>query len=199
MIAHQKNTNWRSNMFSHLTERLARSFKHLSGQSQFTEENMQQALRDIRLSLLEADVALPVIKDFLDEIKQKTLGQAVSTHLKPDQALLKIVQEELIHLLGDTHSELNFKTQPPAVFLMAGLQGSGKTTTAAKLARYLQETEKKKVMLVSTDIYRPAAIHQLKLLADELGVAFFPSEPNELPLTIVKNALDSAKKQFMDV
>ena len=186
-------------MFSHLTERLARSFKHLSGQSQFTEENMQQALRDIRLSLLEADVALPVIKDFLDEIKQKTLGQAVSTHLKPDQALLKIVQEELIHLLGDTHSELNFKTQPPAVFLMAGLQGSGKTTTAAKLARYLQETEKKKVMLVSTDIYRPAAIHQLKLLADELGVAFSPAEQNESPISIVNTALDRAKKQFMDV
>ena len=186
-------------MFDNLTERLARSFKHLTGQSRFTEDNMHQALRDVRLSLLEADVALPVIKDFLEEVKQKALGQVVNTHLKPEQALVKIVHDELVHLMGDTHAELNFNTQPPAVFLMAGLQGSGKTTTAAKLARYLKEMEKKKVMLVSADVYRPAAIHQLKLLANELDVAFSPAEPNESPLAIVKKALDSAKKQFMDV
>jgi signal recognition particle subunit SRP54 len=186
-------------MFDHLTDRLARSFKQLTGQNKFTEDNMQQALRDVRLSLLEADVALPVIKDFIEKIKLSALGQEISTSLKPDQALLKIVHQELVHLMGDHHVELNFKTQPPAVFLMAGLQGSGKTTTAAKLARFLQETEKKKVMLVSADIYRPAAIEQLQRLAHEVGATFFPSEPHDSPLTIVKNALDQAKKQFMDI
>jgi signal recognition particle subunit SRP54 len=186
-------------MFENLTERLTRTFKNLSGQGRLTEENMQQALREIRLSLLEADVALPVIKNFIEEIKQKALGQEVATSLKPDQALVKIVHDELIHIMGDTRAELNFKTQPPAIFLMAGLQGSGKTTSAAKLARYLKDTEKKKVMLVSTDVYRPAAIQQLKLLAEQLEVAFFPSESHELPLSIAQKALESAKKQFMDV
>ena len=173
-------------MFDNLTERLTRAFKNLSGQGRFTEENMQQALREVRLSLLEADVALPVIKEFIEAIKQKALGQDVAASLKPDQALVKIVHDELVHVMGDARAELNFKTQPPAVFLMAGLQGSGKTTSAGKLARYLKDTEKKKVMLVSTDVYRPAAIQQLKLLADQLDVAFFPSESHE-------------HKQFMDV
>lgn len=186
-------------MFDNLTERLTRTFKNLSGQGRLTEDNMQQALREVRLSLLEADVALPVIKEFIEHIKQKALGQEVMTSLKPEQALVKIINDELIHIMGDTRSELNFKTQPPAVFLMAGLQGSGKTTTAAKLARYLKETEKKKVMLVSVDVYRPAAIQQLGLLAKELDVGFFPSESTEQPLSIVEKALDSAKKQFMDV
>ncbi len=186
-------------MFENLTERLTRTFKNLSGQGRLTEDNMQQALREVRLSLLEADVALPVIKEFIEHIKQKALGQDVMTSLKPDQALVKIIHDELIHIMGDTRSELNLKTQPPAVFLMAGLQGSGKTTSAAKLARYLKETEKKKVMLVSVDVYRPAAIKQLEVLAKELDVAFFSSEPTERPLTIVNNALDSAKKQFMDI
>lgn len=186
-------------MFENLTERLTRTFKNLSGQGRLTEDNMQQALREVRLSLLEADVALPVIKDFIEHVKQKALGQEVMTSLKPDQALVKIVHDELVHIMGDARVELNFKTQPPAVFLMAGLQGSGKTTSAAKLARYLKETEKKKVMLVSVDIYRPAAIEQLKCLATELDVAFFPSEPTESPLTIVNKALDSAKKQYMDI
>ncbi len=186
-------------MFENLTERLTRTFKNLSGQGRLTEDNIQQALREVRLSLLEADVALPVIKEFIEHIKQKALGQDVMTSLKPDQALVKIIHDELIHIMGDTRSELNLKTQPPAVFLMAGLQGSGKTTSAAKLARYLKETEKKKVMLVSVDVYRPAAIKQLEVLAKELDVAFFSSEPTERPLTIVNNALDSAKKQFMDI
>lgn len=186
-------------MFENLTERLTRTFKNLSGQGHLTEENMQQALREVRMSLLEADVALPVVKEFIEHVKQKALGQEVMTSLNPDQALVKIVHDELIHVLGDTRSELNFKTQPPAVFLMAGLQGSGKTTSAAKLARYLKETEKKKVMLVSVDVYRPAAIQQLNLLATELDVAFFSAEPTEQPITIAKKALESAKKQFMDV
>ncbi|WP_133128731.1 signal recognition particle protein [Legionella nagasakiensis] len=186
-------------MFENLTERLTRTFKHLSGQGRLTEDNMQQALREVRLSLLEADVALPVVKEFIEEVKQKALGQEVMTSLKPDQALVKIVHDELIHVMGDTRSELNFKTQPPAIFLMAGLQGSGKTTSSAKLARYLKETEKKKVMLASTDVYRPAAIQQLKLLADELDIAFFPADVHEQPLIIAKNALESAKKQFIDV
>lgn len=186
-------------MFENLTERLGRAFKNIRGQGRLTEDNMQNALREVRLSLLEADVALPVIKEFIEQIKQKALGQEVMTSLNPDQALVKIVNDELTHIMGDTRAELNFKTQPPAVILLAGLQGSGKTTSAAKLARYLKETEKKKVMLVSVDIYRPAAIQQLKLLAKELDVTFFDAAIDEKPLNIVNQALDSAKKQFMDV
>lgn len=186
-------------MFDNLTERLTRTFKNLSGKGRLTEENIQDALREVRLSLLEADVALPVVKEFITHVKEKALGQEVMTSLKPDQALIKIVHDELVHVMGDEREELNFKTQPPAVFLMAGLQGSGKTTSTAKLAKYLKENEKKKVMLVSTDVYRPAAIHQLKLLADDLDVAFFPAEAHEQPVAIAQKALDSAKKQFMDV
>lgn len=186
-------------MFENLTERLTRAFKNLSGQGRLTEENMQQMLREVRISLLEADVALPVVKDFIEQVKQKSVGQEVATSLKPDQALLKIVHDELVHILGDARVELDFKTQPPAVFLMAGLQGSGKTTSAAKLARYLKETENKKVMLVSVDVYRPAAIAQLKVLATQLDVAFFDADPQEQPLAIAQKALESAKKQYMDV
>ena len=186
-------------MFNQLTERLTQSLKRLSGESRFTEENTQQALRDVRVSLLEADVALPVIKDFIDALKQKTFGQEVKTHLKPEQALLQIVRDELIHLMGDKHVELELKTQPPAVILLAGLQGSGKTTTAAKLARWLTEQEEKKVMLVSADVYRPAAIQQLERLSLDLNLAFFPSEPSQLPVDIVKNALTQAKKQGIEV
>ena len=186
-------------MFENLTERLTRTFKNLSGKGRLTEDNMQEALREVRLSLLEADVALPVVKSFIEDIKTKALGQEVLGSLKPEQALVKIVRDELVHVLGDARAELNFKAQPPAVFLLAGLQGSGKTTSAAKLARYLKDTEKKKVMLVSADVYRPAAIQQLKVLADELNVVCFPTDPNALPLEIVKQAVLAAKKQFMDV
>ena len=186
-------------MFENLTERLTRTFKNLSGQGRFTEENMQHAMREIRVSLLEADVALPVIKDFLEQVKQKALGQDVATSLKPDQALVKIVREELIEVMGGARAELDFKTQPPAVMLMAGLQGSGKTTSTAKLARYLRDTEKKKVMMVSVDVYRPAAIQQLNLLATELDIAHFPADPTDKPIVIAQKALDYAKKQFMDV
>lgn len=186
-------------MFETLTERLTRTFKNLRGQGRLTEENVQHALREVRLSLLEADVALPVIKEFIEQVKQKALGQEVLTELNPDQAFIKIVHDELIHIMGDERAELNFKTQPPAVFLMAGLQGSGKTTSTAKLARYLKESENKKVMVTSVDVYRPAAIQQLKVLADQIGVTFFPAESNEQPLAIAKKSLDAAKKQYMDV
>lgn len=186
-------------MFENLTERLSRTFKNISGKGRLTEANMQEALREVRLSLLEADVALPVIKEFIEHVKQKALGQEVLTSLNPDQALIKIVHDELIHIMGDTRSELDLKTQPPAIILLAGLQGSGKTTSAAKLARFLKDTEKKKVMLVSVDVYRPAAIRQLQILSTELDVAFFEAKATDLPLNIAKNAIDSAKKQFMDV
>ncbi|MBA2657816.1 MAG: signal recognition particle protein [Tatlockia sp.] len=186
-------------MFENLTERLTRAFKNISGQGRLSEENMQQMLREVRMSLLEADVALTVVKEFIEQVKQKALGQEVATSLNPDQALIKIVHDELVHILGDERVELDFKTQPPAVFLMAGLQGSGKTTSSAKLARFLKETENKKVMLVSVDVYRPAAITQLRVLANQLDVAFFDAEVHDNPLTIAKNALESAKKQYMDV
>jgi signal recognition particle subunit SRP54 len=186
-------------MFENLTERMARTFKNLTGQGRLSQENMQQALREIRLSLLEADVALPVIKAILEKVKQEALGQEVATHLKPDQALIKIIQNELVAIMGGERAQLDFKTQPPAVFLMAGLQGSGKTTSTAKLARYLRDAEKKKVMMVSVDVYRPAAIQQLNTLATQLDIPFYNASPNESPLVIAQKALDQAKKQFINV
>ncbi|OGV46040.1 MAG: signal recognition particle protein [Legionellales bacterium RIFCSPHIGHO2_12_FULL_42_9] len=186
-------------MFENLTEHLARTFKNFSGQGRFTEENMQQALRDVRLSLLEADVALPVVKHFIEQIKQKALGQEISLNLKANQALVKIIHDELVLTLGAEYVELNFKTQPPAVILMCGLQGSGKTTSSAKLARYITEIKNKKVMLASVDIYRPAAIEQLKQLAAQINTPFYTDNLNDKPVDIAKRALDSAKKQYMDV
>lgn len=186
-------------MFENLTDRLSRSFKNLSGQGRLTEQNTQEALREVRMSLLEADVALPVVKEFIEQVRQKALGQEVSQELNPQQAFIKIVNDELTRIMGDERSSLDFKTQTPAIFLMAGLQGSGKTTSTAKLARHLKEEEKKKVMVVSTDIYRPAAIEQLKRLADETGVEFFPSETNQNPVSIAKAALDEARKIYADV
>jgi signal recognition particle subunit SRP54 len=186
-------------MFDQLTEKLTRAFKNFTGQGRFTEENMQDALREVRISLLEADVALPVVKIFIEKIKEKALGQDISSNLKSNQALIKIIKEELIHIMGDKRVEFNYSTQPPAVCLMAGLQGSGKTTNCAKLARYLTETEKKKVMLVSVDVYRPAAITQLQVLAESINVECFPTDPQEAPVKTVSQALDQAKKQFVDV
>jgi signal recognition particle subunit SRP54 len=185
-------------MFENLSERMSRAFKTLRGQSRFTEENIQAALREVRMSLIEADVALPVIKQFTEEVKQKVLGQEVATHLKPEQELIKIVHGELVNILGTERADLDFKTQPPAVFLMAGLQGSGKTTSTAKLALYLKE-QGKKVMLVSVDVYRPAAMEQLEILAEQVGVEFFKATPQEKPSDIAKNALTNAKKLYMDV
>lgn len=186
-------------MFDQLTERLTRAFKSITGQGRFTEENMQPALREVRLSLLEADVALPVVKTFIEKIKEKALGQDIDTNLKSNQALIKIIKEELIQIMGEKRVEFNYSTQPPAVCMMAGLQGSGKTTNCAKLARYLKENEKKKVMLVSVDVYRPAAITQLQILAESIGIDFFPSSPDEKPVIIVEKALHHAKTQFIDV
>lgn len=186
-------------MFDNLTERLTRTFKNLRGQGRLTEDNIQHTLREVRLSLLEADVALPVIKDFIEQVKLKALGQEVLTDLNPDQAFIKIVHDELVRIMGSERVALDFKTQPPAVILMAGLQGSGKTTSTAKLARYLKESENKKVMVASVDVYRPAAIQQLKILAEQIGVSFFAADPQEQPVSIATKALDSAKKQYMDV
>lgn len=186
-------------MFDNLTDRLNRAFKNLRGLGRLTEDNSQQALREVRLSLLEADVALPVVKLLIEQIKQKALGKEVAVDLSPDQVFIKIVHEELAQIMGSERSELNLKTEPPAVFLLAGLQGSGKTTSAAKLALYLKETENKKVMLVSVDVYRPAAIQQLKILAEQVDVAFYPVQASEQPVQVVQKALDSAKKQYMDV
>lgn len=187
-------------MFEHLSEKLRQTFKQLTGQGRLSEKNMQAALRELRLSLLDADVALEVIKNFIEKIKEKALGQEVLSSLTPDQALIKIVNEELIAILGTERAELNFKTQAPAVFLMAGLQGSGKTTSAAKLAAHLKETEKKKIVLASVDVYRPAAIEQLKRLAESIEVLFFePQTSQKTPEAIAEGALDFAKKQFADL
>ena len=186
-------------MFDQLTERLTKAFKNITGQGRFTEENMQGPLQEVRLSLLEADVALPVVKLFIQKIKEKALGQDIDNNLKSNQALVKIIKDELIHIMGDKRVEFNYSTQPPAVCMMAGLQGSGKTTNCAKLARYLTDTEKKKVMLVSVDLYRPAAITQLQILAESIGVDCFPTDPSEKPVKTIAQALDQAKKQFIDV
>ena len=186
-------------MFNSLSDRLTRTLQNLRGQGRLTESNIKEAMREIRVALLEADVALPVVKSFLDDVEQASLGQDVSAQLNPGQVLVKIVHDSLITTLGGENTALNFATQPPAVFLMAGLQGSGKTTTTAKLARLIEQQDKKSVLLVSTDVYRPAAIDQLAVLAKEIGVDFFPSSPNQSPLDIAKNALQHAKQKFKDV
>ncbi|MBL6968764.1 MAG: signal recognition particle protein [Gammaproteobacteria bacterium] len=186
-------------MFENLTDRLNRTLKTLKGQGRLTEDNIGQALRDVRMALLEADVALTVVKAFIERVKERALGQEVSASLTPGQALIKIVQSELVVLMGDANEGLNLRAQPPAVILMAGLQGAGKTTSVAKLSRFLQERESRKVMVASADIYRPAAIEQLRLLADEVGATFFPSTADQKPVDIAKNALAQARKQFVDV
>lgn len=186
-------------MFENLTDRLSDSLKKISGRSRITEENIQETLREVRMALLEADVALPVVKDFIEHVKQQAVGQQVSSSLNPGQQFLKIVKAELEALMGVRNERLDLAAQPPAVVLVAGLQGAGKTTSVAKLARYLKEREKKKVMVVSADVYRPAAIEQLKTLAGEVSVNFFHSSPDQKPEEIVGEALQAAKRQFMDV
>ncbi len=186
-------------MFENLTERLERTFKNLRGQGRLTEENIQQSMREVRMALLEADVALPVVKTFINQVKERAVGEEVSTSLTPGQALIKIVQNELERVMGEANEELNLRAQPPAVILMAGLQGSGKTTSVGKLSRFLKERESKRVMVASADIYRPAAIDQLGILANEVGAEFFKSDPSQKPVKIAKSALEQAKKQFMDV
>lgn len=185
-------------MFENLSERLQGTIKKLKGQSRITEDNIQDALREVRMALIEADVALPVVKEVIENIKNEAIGQEVSLKLSPDQAFLKIVQQQLTQIMGEENSSLNLSTQPPAVILMAGLQGSGKTTSTAKLARKLIN-EKKKVALVSADVYRPAAIKQLETLAEQVGAMFIPSTADEQPRAIAERALQTAKTQFMDV
>jgi len=186
-------------MFENLTERLSDSLRNISGKGRLTEENIKDTLREVRMALLEADVALPVVKDFVSQIKEKALGQDVMKSLDPGQAFVKVVNDELIHIMGDANDELNLTAQPPAVILMAGLQGAGKTTTVAKLAKWLSERQKKSVLVASADVYRPAAIKQLETLAEEVGASFFPSSTDQDPVDIAKAAVEEAKKQFKDV
>jgi signal recognition particle subunit SRP54 len=186
-------------MFENLSERLSQSLKKISGKASLSESNIQETLREVRVALLEADVALPVVKDFIELIKQRAVGREVSASLNPGQQFLKIVQAELEAVMGEKKQSLNLNAQPPAVILMAGLQGAGKTTSVAKLSRYLKEREKKKVMVVSADVYRPAAIEQLKTLAAEVDAEFFPSTESQRPVEIVNNAIAQAKNKFIDV
>ena len=186
-------------MFKNLSDRLGDVLQKVRGQGRITEANVKDTLREVRMALLEADVALPVVKTFVDQVREKALGEEVMKSLTPGQALVKIVHDELVSVMGEANEGLNLATQPPAVVMVAGLQGSGKTTSVAKLARRLKEREKKKVMVVSCDVYRPAAIDQLKTLADEVGVEFFPSNVMQKPVAIAQAAIDAARKGFYDV
>ena len=186
-------------MFDNLTDRLSGTLRKLTGKASLTEANIQDALGEVRRALLEADVALLVVKDFVERVSVRAIGQEVSKSLTPGQAFIKIVRAELESLMGTANAELNLKAAPPAVVLMAGLQGAGKTTTAAKLARWLKNDVKKSVMVVSADIYRPAAIQQLQTLATEVGVEFFASDSSQTPAVIVAAALAEAKRKFIDV
>jgi signal recognition particle subunit SRP54 len=186
-------------MFDNLTDRLGSTLKNLKGQGKLTESNIKDALSEVRMALLEADVALPVVTDFVEKVKQGALGKQVQSSLNPGQALIKLVQAELVSVMGEANEELNLKANPPAIILMAGLQGAGKTTTVAKLGRWLKQTKKKKVGVVSADVYRPAAIKQLQTLADDLDLVFFESDASQKPVDIAVNAIDAAKKQFLDV
>ncbi|HYC47949.1 MAG TPA: signal recognition particle protein [Burkholderiales bacterium] len=186
-------------MFDTLTTRLSRVLKTLRGEARITEDNIKDALREVRMALLEADVALPVVRDFVASVREKALGQEVMASLTPGQAVVAVVHRELTALMGEHNDALNLVTQPPAVVLMAGLQGSGKTTTSGKLAKLLQEEHKKKVLLASCDVYRPAAIEQLKTLAGQVNADFFPSAVGEQPVDIAKRALDHARRHYQDV
>ncbi|MEI6542251.1 MAG: signal recognition particle protein [Methylococcales bacterium] len=186
-------------MFDNLTDRLSSTLKKLKGQGRLTEDNIKDALREVRMALLEADVSLSVVTDFIERVKEGALGQEVQTSLTPGQAMIKLVQSELVKVMGAANEGLNLNAVPPAVILMAGLQGAGKTTTVAKLGRWLKENQKKKVGVVSADVYRPAAIKQLQMLANELDLDFFESDLSQNPVDIARNAIDAAKKKFLDV
>lgn len=186
-------------MFDTLTERLSNSLRSVTGKARLTEDNIKETLREVRMALLEADVALPVVKEFIDKVKTRAVGQEVMKSLSPGQVFIKIVNQELVHMMGDANDALQLNAQPPAIVLMAGLQGAGKTTTVGKLAKYLKEREKKKVMVVSADVYRPAAIKQLETLAGDVGANFFPSSADQKPIDIANAAIAEAKKIFMDV
>jgi signal recognition particle subunit SRP54 len=186
-------------MFENLTGRLSSVVQNLRGQGRLTEDNIKDTLREVRMALLEADVALPVVKDFVARVKEGALGQEVQKSLTPGQAFIKVVHDELVRTMGEAGVDLNLRARPPVVVLMAGLQGSGKTTSSAKLARRLKEREKKSVLLVSVDVYRPAAIEQLKTLAAEVGAEFYPSSTGEDPVRIATAAVDHARKHHIDV
>ncbi|MBC3766718.1 signal recognition particle protein [Neptunicella marina] len=186
-------------MFENLSERLGQTLKNISGKGRLTEDNIKDTLREVRMALLEADVALPVVREFIANVKERAVGVEVSKNLNPGQVFIKIVQSELEAVMGSANETLNLAAQPPAVVLMAGLQGAGKTTSVGKLAKLLKDRQKKKVMVVSADVYRPAAIKQLETLANDVGVEFFPSSADQKPIDIVNGAIESAKKQFADV
>lgn len=186
-------------MFENLSDRLGRVMQNLRGQGRITEDNVKDTLREVRMALLEADVALPVVKDFVDRVREKALGEKVMKSLTPGQVMVKIVNDELVEMMGQANEALNLAAQPPAVVLMAGLQGSGKTTTVGKLARFLRERENKKVTVVSCDVYRPAAIDQLETVAGEVGASFYPSSPDQSPTAIARAALADARRNFADV
>ncbi|KUE81023.1 signal recognition particle protein [Aeromonas schubertii] len=186
-------------MFENLTDRLSRTLRNISGRGRLTEENIKETLREVRMALLEADVALPVVRDFVARVKERAVGQEVAKSLSPGQAFIKIVHAELVGVMGEANEQLNLAAQPPAIILMAGLQGAGKTTSVGKLAKFLKERNKKKVLVVSADVYRPAAIKQLETLASDIGVDFFPSEATQKPIDIANGAIDHARKKFYDV
>ncbi len=186
-------------MFDALSDKLTRVFKDLRGHGRLSEENISAGLREVRMALLEADVALPVVRDFIQHVRDRSLDKEVVTSLTPGQALIKIVNEELVSLMGESNEPLNLKAQPPAVILLAGLQGAGKTTTAAKLGRWIKLKENKKVAVVSCDVYRPAAIKQLQTLANENDLVWIESKETENPAIIAANAVDTARRQLIDV
>ena len=185
-------------MFENLTERLSHSLRGVTGRAKLTEENIKDTLREVRMALLEADVALPVVKSFVDQVRDRAVGQEVSRSLSPGQVFVKIIKAELEAVMGESEG-LNLNVAPPAIILMAGLQGAGKTTSVAKLGKTLRERQKKKVMVVSADVYRPAAIKQLETLAAEVDINFFPSDISQRPVAIVEAAIREARNRFMDV
>lgn len=186
-------------MFENLSDRLAKTLRNISGKGRLTEDNIKETLREVRMALLEADVALPVVREFINKVKESAIGVEVNKSLTPGQEFVRIVQTELERAMGEANETLNLAAQPPAVILMAGLQGAGKTTSVAKLAKFLRERHKKKVMVVSADVYRPAAIKQLETLAESVGATFFPSQSQQNPVDIAKAALAEAKLKFFDV
>ncbi|MFA9420284.1 MAG: signal recognition particle protein [Gammaproteobacteria bacterium] len=186
-------------MFENLTDRLSRTVKNLRGQGRLSEDNIKDSLREVRMALLEADVALPVVKGFIERVREQALGKGVIGSLSPGQALIKVVNDELVAVMGDQHDGIDLNHKPPVIILMAGLQGAGKTTTVAKLARRLIEVDKKNVVVASADIYRPAAIEQLQTLSNEVNATFFPSDSSQNPVDIAEGALRAAQISNADV
>lgn len=186
-------------MFDNLTSRLSHAIKNLAGQGRLTEQNIQDTLQEVKNSLLEADVALSVVKQFIEKVRVKAIGKEVLESLRPGDTLIKVVYDELVEVMGETMKPINLNANPPAIILVAGLQGTGKTTTVAKIAQWLKNNEDKKVLLVSVDVYRPAAMEQLKVLGQQINIDYFEANSNESPLDIAQNAIEQAKKKFYDV